>query len=68
MDLLKEKNYIYKAILTFVQTFLANVLVLVPMIDWSEPKIMLKATLLSIITSSISAGVMAVINKKEEVV
>lgn len=68
MDLIKSKTYIYRAIRTFIQTFLANVVVAVPMIDWSKPNTMLKAALFSLVASSVAAGVSAVMNMKEEVV
>ena len=68
MKMAKEKNCLYRALCAFIEAFIGVLVVMVPTINWSEPKEMLKMTLLGILGSSLSAGVAAVMAKKEETV
>ena len=68
MKMIKEKSCLYSALCTFIEAFISVLVVMIPTINWSEPKEMLKMTLLGILGSSLSAGVAAVMAKKEETV
>lgn len=65
MNWVKEKEHIYRAVRTFFQAFMGVVVAMIPTVDWTKPKTMLKATLFSIFVSSIAAGIAAVMNIKE---
>ena len=68
MKMIKEKTCLYRALCTFLEAFLSVAIAMVPTINWSEPKEMLKVTILGILGSSISAGIAAIMTKKEETV
>ena len=66
MSWIKEKKFISKAIMTFLESFFSVIIAMLPTIDFKETSTMLKATLLGILGSAISAGLTAVMTKKEE--
>jgi hypothetical protein len=57
------KNWVKRAIRTFIQTALGYICVAIPAVDWNDSA--LKATLVGIGTSAIAAGVAAVMNYKD---
>lgn len=63
---MKEKNEcVYRALRTFIQAFLGSVVVIAPGIDFTNSGKMLKGALVSLLISSASAGISAVMNMKE---
>ncbi len=68
MKMIKEHTVLYSALCTFFEAFISVVIAMIPTINWSEPTKMLKMTLFGILSSSVSAGIAAIITKKEETV
>ena len=66
MNVEKIKRYLYHAVRTFIMAFLGTVVAMIPTVNWSDSKEMLKTTFFSIIASSVAAGLGAVMNVKEE--
>lgn len=64
-----NKEWLYRAVRTFVQAFLGSVVVIAPTIDYSSSDEVLKGALITLLISAISSGVSAVMNmnKKKEV-
>ncbi len=66
MNWIKEKKHITQAIMTFFEAFFSVIIAMLPTIDFKDTNVMLKATLLGLLGSAISAGFTAVMTKREE--
>ena len=60
------KNWIKRALRTFVQSAIGYIVVAIPAVDFSGDKAVLKTALIGIGVSAVSAGLAAVMNLKEE--
>ena len=60
-----NKEWLYRALRTFIQAFLGSVVVIAPTIDYSSSKEVLKGALISLLISAISSGISAVMNMKK---
>lgn len=56
------KNWVKRALRTFIQTAAGYACTAVVAIDWTADKAVLKATLVGIFASAIAAGISAVMN------
>ncbi len=61
-----NKEWLYRAIRTFIQAFIGSVVAIAPTIDYSSSDDVLKSALITLIISSVSAGISAVMNMKKE--
>lgn len=56
------KNWIKRAIRTFIQSAVGYLVVALPAIDWHEGSAVLRGTLIGLGVSAVSAGIAAVMN------
>jgi len=56
------KNWIKRAIRTFIQSAAGYLVVALPAIDWHEESTVLRGTLIGLGVSAVSAGIAAVMN------
>lgn len=66
MAVLFKKKFVKRALRTFFQTSVGYITVNIVMIDFGSDKETLKAALIGLAVSSISGGISAVMNLKEE--
>lgn len=59
-----NKEWLYRALRTFLQAFVGSVVAIAPTIDFSSSNDVLKGALTTLLISSLSAGVSAVMNMK----
>lgn len=60
------KNWVKRALRTFVETALAYVASAIPLVDFSADKAVIKTTIIGICASAISAGIAAVWNYHDD--
>ena len=56
------KNWVKRAVRTFVQSAVGYVCSAIVVVDWSADRAVLKAALIGVFTSAIAAGISAVMN------
>lgn len=56
------KNWMKRAIRTFIQSAVGYLVVALPAIDWHEESTVLRGTLIGLGVSAVSAGIAAVMN------
>lgn len=59
-----KKNFVKRALRTFLQTAIGYITVNITLIDFSNDRSVLKSTLMGILISAISAGIAAIMNLK----
>lgn len=67
MEKIINKEWLYRALRTFLQAFVGSVVTIAPTIDFSSSSDILKGTLTTLLISSLSAGISAVMNMSKKV-